>query len=193
MGPGWNWRAEGGLTKTAGVRWLIPGLLLLVASPAWARRAELPPQIAVAGKPLTLNGKATFRKWFFSIYDVGLYLERRTRSAQDVVGSEQLKRLHLRLLRDAPRDQMVNILRWRLQTVAGADYPKLEARVNTLLDAIPDAKSGANLYITWVPGRGTVFSGDDGRELVIDGKDFADALFNVWLQDKRVRPGLLGA
>lgn len=175
------------------MRLWLPLLLLLVAGPAWARKVELPRQIEVAGKPLRLNGKATFRKWFFSIYDVGLYLETPAKSVKDVLGSQQLKRLHLRLLRDAPREQMVNILRWRLQTVAGAEYPKIEARVNALLEVIPDARSGANLYITWVPGRGTVFAGDDGRELVIEGKDFADALFNVWLLDKRVRPGLLGA
>lgn len=162
---------------------------LAVAMPATGR--ELPRAVKVSGKTLRLNGQATFRKWFFSVYDVGLYLESPTQDPSVVLSSTQVKRLHLHLLRDAPKDQMVNVLRWRLQTVAGAEYTKIQSRVDTLLAAIPEAKKGTELFITWVPERGTVLSAADGREMVIEGKDFADALFNVWLQDQRIRPGLL--
>lgn len=166
---------------------LLVGLLLAPAGLA----KELPHTVDVAGKRLRLNGAATFRKWFFSIYDVGLYLEKPTRDSTEVLASDQLKRLHVHLLRDAPRDQMVNLLRWRLQTVSGAGYEKIRVRVDRLLSEIPDGKKGTDLFITWVPDRGTVLSAVDGREVVVEGKDFADALFNVWLQDKRIRPGLL--
>jgi len=165
----------------------LVGLLLAPAGLA----AQLPSTVEVGGRRLRLNGATTFRKWFFSIYDVGLYLEKPTREASVVLASDQFKRLHVRLLRDAPRDQMVNLLRWRLQTVSGPDYEKIRKRVDWLLGQIPDGKQGNDLFITWEPGRGTVLSALDGRELVVEGKDFADALFNVWLQDKRIRPGLL--
>lgn len=157
-----------------------------------ARRPQFPTTVEVEGKLLRLNGQATLRKWFFSIYDVGLYLEAPTRDPRHALSQPGAKRLHLRLRRDAPRDQLVNLLRWRLQTVAGKDYPSLEPRVIRLLDAIPAAKAGQSLIITWHPQRGTALAAPETPELLIPGKDFADALFNVWLQDDRIFPGLMG-
>ena len=52
------------------------------------------------------------------------------------------------------------------------------------------------LTLTYVPDKGTVVSGA-GKETVIPGKDFADALFTVWLGpdpvDGDLKRKLLGA
>jgi hypothetical protein len=47
---------------------------------------------------------------------------------------------------------------------------------------IPDLKEGQQLSITYVPGQGTTVVVDDGTaKTTVEGKDFADALFRVWL------------
>jgi hypothetical protein len=162
------------------------------ASGNTAEARDIPGAVRVGDKELQLNGTATFRKWFFSIYEVGLYLEKRSTDAAKVVEANEPKRLHIHLLRDAPRDQLVNLLRWRLQTVAASGYERIRERVDRLLEVIPDARAGSDLVITYVPERGTVLTAEGGKQVVIEGKDFADALFNVWLADSRVRPGLMG-
>jgi len=60
---------------------------------------------------------------------------------------------------------------------------------------IPDAKKGSTIVITYVPGSGTMLS-TAGERSIIPGKDFADALFSVWLGpspvDDGLKKGLLG-
>ena len=45
------------------------------------------------------------------------------------------------------------------------------------------------LDFTYVPGAGTVVRGQ-GKEITIQGKDFADALFSAWLGPKPVNADL---
>lgn len=60
---------------------------------------KFPNQKIVEGKKLTLNGVA-YRKafGFVKVYVVGLYLERSTDDAQEVINSEQVKLLHFHYL-----------------------------------------------------------------------------------------------
>jgi hypothetical protein len=62
--------------------------------------------------------------------------------------------------------------------------------------AIPDLKKGDELTITYLPGKGTRVQSKGGQELSVEGKDFADALFSVWLGkspvDGDLKDGMLG-
>jgi hypothetical protein len=46
---------------------------------------------------------------------------------------------------------------------------------------IPDVVKGDEILLTYVPGRGTVVTAKGVEKGIIEGKDFADALFAVWL------------
>lgn len=58
-----------------------------------------------------------------------------------------------------------------------------------------DVKKGELITITYVPGRGTRIEGAKDA-YVAEGKDFADALFSLWVGDKpvdaKLRKGVLG-
>lgn len=60
----------------------------------------------VEDRPLVLNGMGVRKATIFrvKVYVAGLYLERRSRSAADIIRSEQTKRLDVVLLRDVDRD-----------------------------------------------------------------------------------------
>ena len=56
---------------------------------------------------------------------------------------------------------------------------------------IPERSStGDDIVLTYVPGRGTVVSVKGAEKGVIEGKDFADALFSVWLGPNPVQEDL---
>ena len=46
---------------------------------------------------------------------------------------------------------------------------------------IPDLKEGDQLSMSWVPDKGTVVNVRGTDVGTIEGRDFADALFAVWL------------
>ena len=77
---------------------------------------------------------------------------------------------------------------WR----SGPDMPRLQARLDSFLKAIPDLKGGQQILITYFPGTGTLLRAGRGEEITIPGKDFADALFSVWLGKQPVDDDLKG-
>jgi len=95
------------------------------------------------------------------------------------------------LLRYLSRDQIAHSLRSGIEANAKASLPALSARLDKLLAAISDHKQGEHLSITYVPGKGSLLG-----SAVIEGKDFADAIFSVWLgeqpAEKDLKQALMG-
>jgi hypothetical protein len=55
---------------------------------------------------------------------------------------------------------------------------------------IPDVEKGDQILMTYVPGKGTVVSAKGTEKGVVEGKDFSDALFSVWLGANPVQTDL---
>ena len=66
----------------------------------------------------------------------------------------------------------------------------LKARLDKLAAMIPNVEKGDEIVLTYVPGKGTVVSAKNAEKGVIEGKDFADALFSVWLGAEPVQADL---
>ena len=57
----------------------------------------------------------------------------------------------------------------------------LTPQLDKISQAISDLKSGSELVVTYVPGKGTTVALTGGGSATIEGKDFGDALFRNWL------------
>ena len=98
---------------------------------------------------------------------------------------QRLRRRALRreahlLLRDVGKDKIIESIREGFEKQSKAQMPALQGRLDQLAAAVPDLKKGDILSLTYVPEKGVVVGGA-AKETVIPGKDFADALFSVWL------------
>ena len=175
-------------------------LLGLAAAPPVSGRevagVTLPDTASVEGKTLKLNGGGLRTKMMFKVYVAGLYLETPTKDAAAAVSSDQVKRMHLSILRSLDRSKITEAISEGFEKNSKAQLPGLKARLDRLNSMIPDVEKGDQIHLTYVPGRGTVVSAKNVEKGVIEGKDFADALFSVWLGANPVQPdlkkGLLG-
>jgi hypothetical protein len=173
--------------------------LLLLPSLAQAREeygVRMPDAVKVDGKELKLNGIGLRKKLVFKVYVAGFYVETPSKSAAELISSEQAKRMTLFMLRDLGKDKIVEALREGFEKNAKGQMPALKDRLERLTALLPEeAKKGSTIVITYLPGTGTVLS-RPGDRAVIEGKDFADALFSVWLGrepvDEDLKKGLLG-
>ena len=99
------------------------------------------------------------------------------------------------MLRNVSRQQFVDAVEKGMVRNSGLPMPTLRSRLDLLEQALPALNKGDMLDFTYLPGAGTVVRGQ-GRELKIPGKDFADALFSVWLglhaDSRSLRHDLLG-
>ncbi|MGE5489139.1 MAG: chalcone isomerase family protein [bacterium] len=145
---------------------------------------SLPEVITVAGKELRLNGMGLRKvKIFFSVYVIALYLEEPTQDAQKAITTDEVKRMVIVMLRDASRAQFVQSMKEGILRNSGPEMPALRERLDKLEQALPALKKGDEIDFTYLPGVGTIVHGQ-GREMTIQGKDFADALFSAWLGPK---------
>lgn len=147
--------------------------------------------IAVGGKTLKLNGMGLRKKAIFKVYVASLYLESTSKDAKSILATDQIRRVEMVMLRDLEKHKIADAIREGFAKNSGDALPKLQERLDTLVKAIPDLKEGDRFTITYVPGTGTTLTAAQGGESAsIAGKDFADALFAVWLGEDPVSEGL---
>jgi hypothetical protein len=158
-------------------------LCSLVAFPAMAKDVEgvqIPETLTQDARTLRLIGAGVRSKWMFNVYVGALYAEKPTFNAANLIKSEQVKRMDMHLLRDVGKDKIVESIREGFEKQSKAQMPALQGRLDQLAAAVPDLKKGDVLSLTYIPEKGVVVAGA-AKETVIPGKDFADALFSVWL------------
>ncbi len=140
-----------------------------------------PPTIEAGGKTLHLMGMGLRKKMIFKVYLASLYLETEAKDGKAAIEPDEVKRVQMHMLRDLERGKIIEAVREGFQRNSKDQMPALQARLDRFLSAIPDLKEGEELSVTYVPGRGTLISAAGQQKVTLEGKDFADALFSVWL------------
>lgn len=157
----------------------------------------LPDSITVEGKTLVLNGMGIRKATIFRVkaYVAGFYLENKSRSADEIIRSEQVKRLDMVLLRDVDRDDIIDVWRKGLKN-NGADMVPLKPRFDQFAGWMTDLKEHDTLTFFYVPGRGVTVVLKGKVKGTIAGADFANALFSIWFgrdpADDDLKDALLG-
>ena len=172
---------------------LALSLLLTGATPALAREVAgvtLPDTITVEGKTLKLNGAGLRKKAIFKVYVGGLYVENPSKDAATLTSSDQVRRMQLSVLRSLSSQQVNEAIEEGFEKNSKAQMGALKPRLAKLATMIPNVEKGDEILLTYVPGKGTVVSAKGAEKGVIEGKDFADALFAVWLGPNPVQEDL---
>jgi hypothetical protein len=181
-----------------------PGVLILAAVtaaiamvflPASARAGEvagvkMPDTITVEGKTLRLNGMGLRKKVMFKVYVAGLYLEALSKDAAAVVSSDQVKRMQLHIMRSLKASQVTEAIEEGFEKNSKARMGALKERLAKFGAMFADVKEGDQILMTYVPGKGTSVAIKGAEKGAVEGKDFADALFNVWLGPNPVQEDL---
>jgi hypothetical protein len=174
-------------------------MAVVLALPVAAKEVsgvQFPETLQAEGKDLKLNGAGLRKKLVFNVYAAGLYVENPSQSAQQIIESDQVKRVRLSMLRDLDKKTITEAIVDGFKKNSKDKLPALQQRLDTFTAAIPDVKKGEELLLTYVPGKGTTIESKGGQKISVEGKDFSDALFSVWLGkspvDGSLRDGMLG-
>jgi hypothetical protein len=159
--------------------------LLLAALPASALEisgVKVPESIQVEGKTLVLNGAGLRTKSFLKVkvYVAGLYVTQRSP-----------KVIRMTLMRDVDRSTMMGAFKDGVESNSPTQVVPLAPKLKQVEDAFPaEFKEGQVLSVTYVPGQGTTVGVEGAKGVTVEGKDFADALFRIWLGPKPTDGGL---
>lgn len=171
----------------------VATVLSLIASISIAGEVagvKMPDVTTIEGKTLKLNGVGLRKKMMFKVYVAGLYVESTSKDAAAVISADAVKSIQLHILRSLKGSQVTEAISEGFERNSKAQIGALKARLDKLNTMIPDVVEGDEIVMTYSPGKGTVVSAKGVEKGVIEGKDFADALFAVWLGANPVQEDL---
>ncbi len=143
-----------------------------------------------------LGGCVRTRTWFkVKVYAIGLYVADWALSEplsvhkgtlgspafyKDLISGDFPKEVHLKFTRDLDRGAIQEAMR---KALAGTN----RARIDTLVSYFPEIKAGQECVIRWAP-EGTLETVMAGKSMPpIADRDFAAAVFAVWLGEKPIQ------
>jgi hypothetical protein len=157
--------------------------------------ATLPDTLSAGEKTLKLNGLGLRKKSIVKVYVGGLYLETSSKDADQILASDQGKAIRMHYLRSLTKKQLVDGFQEGFEANA-RDKAAQKAAFDQMLALIPDVKEGDTLTFLYVPGKGTTVQIGNKDLGSFKGKDFADAVFSIWLGPKPptedLKKGMLG-
>jgi hypothetical protein len=173
---------------------LLAALLASAPLPARATALEgvrFESQLVAHGAALALRGAALLRyRIVIKAYVAALYLPPDA-PAEAVLAGDVPRRLEIEYFwalraADFARATDEGIAR----NVDAGTLARLRPRIDRINALYRDVEPGDRYAITYVPGRGTELSLDGQPLGVVEGADFAAALFAIWLGDAPLDAGL---
>ena len=154
--------------------------------------AKMPKRVKIDGKALQLNGVGLREATLFGVdvYVAGLYLERRSHNAEEILDSDTVKHVRITFVRDVGRQDITSELGMRFRDAAGRHHRKLKARLDCLLSWLPALHAGDTLMVTYRPGIGLEVRLGARKLGTVPGANFARTMFGIWLGDRPPNPGL---
>jgi hypothetical protein len=168
-------------------------LLLAVCAAALAVEVagvDLPDTVNAGGKTLKLNGAGLRKKAIFKVYVAALYVEQQTHDAAALLSSNQIKSMRLRMMRNVKGKKIADSIEEGFARNSKDQQEKLKDRLARFEAMLPDVEEGDDIVMTWIPDQGTKVAVRGTERGTIEGRDFADALFAVWLGPNPVQDDL---
>src|SRR5262245_44452912 len=173
--------------------------VLMISASARARDlagVTLPDTLQAGEKTLKLNGLGLRKKALFKVYVGALYLTSPSKDASAILASDQPKAIRMHFLRDLSKAQLIEAFQEGFDANVKDKSAAQKANFAKMLALVPDVKEGETMTFTYVPGKGTTLQAGDKDLGVFEGKDFADAVFSIWLGPKPptedLKKGMLG-
>ena len=137
------------------------------------------------GKNLRIIGVGLLRYWGFKAYTGALYLEEGT--PVDQVLTDRAKRIEIEYLRAIKGEDFGPATDKSIAgNVDAATYDRLRPQIAYHNSLYEDVQPGDRYSLTYIPGRGTELSLNGEPKGIIEGSDFAAAVFSIWLGPKPI-------
>lgn len=149
--------------------------------------------LSLGGEKLTLKGTAVRNSARQSVYVGGLYLQNDAESVDEILENEGAKRFVLYCQNSTIKpDALIRALNLGITANHTEDelvslQPMVE-EFNNLWNS--EIKEGDQVWIDFVPDRGTVITINEQEKGVIPGKLFYSAFLKTWLGDKPINPNM---
>jgi hypothetical protein len=173
---------------------------LFLASPGDAaslKGVTAPDSLQVDGHDLRLQGLGLRKKFVFSVYVGALYLTTGTTDAAAAIAADEPKRIEMHFLRDVGGENLEEAFREGFFNNSQEKLDRLGSRIDDLVRLFAGGvKKGEVVALTYLPEKGVAVAFDGAAKGMIEGQDFMEALWAVWLgpvpADHDLKKGMMG-
>lgn len=179
------------------MRKLLGALLLCLSVQAHAAIVSgvtLPEKIHLDKSDLVLNGAGIRTKVIFTIYVAALYVEKKTKSADEILAADGTRRVELHVLFKLTAGEFMEAFNKAINAnLTPEEYAPVAARLihfSRAFREVGEVARGSVIVIDYLPSIGTVLT-VNGKEVErIQGADFYSALLKIWLGKNPVQDSL---
>jgi len=169
--------------------------LAVATSPAQARKVagvELEETLTVGDESLMLNGAGLRKRLFIKLYVGSLYLASPSTDAVGIVAAEESMAIRLNVLSDLlTRDKMLKALNKGFSSSTGGNTAPIQAQIDQMIGLMTEKIRPGDSYTFAYEARVGTRMYRNGEELAtIEGLDFKQGLFGIWLSDKPAQASL---
>ncbi len=166
------------------VRLMIVLMFSAALSGATLAKITMPDTLTVEGHELVLNGMALRKKVVFKVYVDGLYLPAKEKNAESILQNDTVRHNTMHFLRSVGKKNLIEAWNDGLKANLPLAGPELKKQFEQLNGWMEDLEKGDVMSFSYFPGAGTHVTVKDQLKGVIEGKEFADALFSCWIGPK---------
>jgi hypothetical protein len=152
--------------------------------------AEMPNDLTINSEVLKLNGHGIRTKYFFRVYNGGLYLQQNGQSdAQTIIQADEPMAIRMHWLRDVPAKNLIDGWNTGFSNATNTNTSPLQDRIDRFNAVFQEGVKENDIHdILYLPDRGVTIYKNGSAVEQIEGKDFKDAVFGIWLSEKTEVP-----
>ena len=182
----------------------IGAMAVTLAFPAHAidiNGVKIEETVNVGGKTLVLNGAGQRQILVIKVYIIGLYTEKKSTNAAELLASSGAKRVTLYIQRTINSDEFGQLF---ITSMSKNSTKEEKAKVvnqtskfGEIFADLGEVKKGDVIWLDWIPGKGTVtyLNGKQAGDIMPDYA-FYQSVMRIWLGEyppqANLKPALLG-
>jgi len=154
---------------------------------------DMPDILKKGDTSLSLNGAGTRDKFFMDLYVGGLYLKNKNQNANEVVIADEAMALRLHIVSGLiTSEKMLNATKEGFENSLGdKKSDAIQAKIDTFLATFKDEiKKGDIFEMVYVPNEGVKVYKNSALANTINGIEFKQALFGIWLSENPAQESL---
>ncbi len=182
------------LKRYRSINTIFPLIVMLIISPqieaAEIEGINFEDQYSKEDTALKLRGIGLLRVMaFIKVYAGALYLPEACPS--ELALSDVPKRLEVEYFRSIAADDFGPATNKKIsENIDPQTYQRLKPRIEYHNSLYQDVQPGDRYSLTYIPGKGTELALNGEPKGVVEGADFAAALFSIWLGPKPISESL---
>lgn len=145
----------------------------------------LPATLSFESKTLNLNGGGLREKYFLDLYVGGLYLEAKSKNADEIIKADKPMAIRLHIISGLiDSEKMIDAIDEGMENSTKGKQAQFSAEIAEMKKTFAEQIKVGDIYdFVYLPGIGVQIYKNEKKATTIKGLAFKQALFGIWLCD----------